>query len=179
MDNKYKPRRHDIRTVAVRVALFGTLLSLAVLFGYIETLIPISIGIPGAKLGLANLVNMVSLYLIGTGGTIRIALARIILINGFTYGNMAMMIYSLAGGGLSLLLMILCRKRDWFGQVGVSIIGGVGHNIGQILVAAAVMESSNIFYYLPFLLVSGTVAGTMIGLLGGIVTKRLESILQL
>lgn len=177
MNNKNETRRGDRR--AVKVALYGILLSLAMLFGYIETLFPVSLVIPGVKLGLANLVNMVSLYLIGIEGTVAIALTRIILLNGFAYGNMAMMIYSLAGGALSLFLMILCRKGGWFGQVGVSVIGGVGHNIGQIMVAAAVMENSNIFYYLPYLIVSGTAAGALIGLLGGIVTKRLESYLSI
>ncbi|WP_125143480.1 Gx transporter family protein [Clostridium transplantifaecale] len=175
MNYRKETRRGDRK--AVKVALYGILLSLAMLLGYVETLIPISLGVPGVKLGLANLVSIVSLYIIGTGGTIAIALCRIVLLTGFAYGNMAMMMYSLAGGALSLALMIFCRKRDLFGQVGVSIIGGVGHNVGQILVAAAVVENTGVFYYLPFLLAAGTVAGAVIGLLGGIVTKRLESYL--
>lgn len=175
MKNKKGIRRGDQK--AVKVALYGILLSLAMLLGYVETLIPVSLGVPGVKLGLANLVNIVSLYIIGTGGTIAIALARIVLLSGFTYGNMAMMIYSLAGGALSLFLMILCRKREWFGQTGISIVGGVGHNVGQLLVAAAVVESNSVFYYLPFLLAAGTIAGALIGVLGAVVTKRLESYL--
>ena len=173
MNYNKETRRGDRK--AVKVALYGILLSLAMLLGYVETLVPVSLGIPGVKLGLANLVSIVSLYLIGTGGTIAIALARIVLLTGFTYGNMAMMIYSLAGGALSLLLMIFCKKRDWFGQTGISIIGGAGHNIGQLLVAAFVVENSSIFYYLPFLLAAGTIAGALIGLLGAVITKRLES----
>lgn len=165
-------RRGD--TKAVRTALYGILLALAMLLSFVETLIPINIGIPGVKLGLANLVNMVALYIIGVRGTIAVALARIILLNGFSYGNMAMMIYSLSGGTLSLILMIFCKKSGRFGQMGVSIIGGAGHNVGQLLVAAAVMENSGIFYYLPFLLAAGNVAGALIGLLGAIVIKRLE-----
>ena len=95
MNYKRETRKGDRQ--AVKIALYGILLSLAMLLGYVETLVPISLGIPGVKLGLANLVNIVSLYLIGTGGTIAIALARIVLLTGFAYGNMAMMIYSLAG----------------------------------------------------------------------------------
>ena len=133
MNYKRETRKGDRQ--AVKIALYGILLSLAMLLGYVETLVPISLGIPGVKLGLANLVNIVSLYLIGTGGTIAIALARIVLLTGFAYGNMAMMIYSLAGGALSLALMIFCKKRGWFSQLGISIIGGVGHNVGQLCVA--------------------------------------------
>ena len=107
MNYKRETRKGDRQ--AVKIALYGILLSLAMLLGYVETLVPISLGIPGVKLGLANLVNIVSLYLIGTGGTIAIALARIVLLTGFAYGNMAMMIYSLAGGALSLALMIFCK----------------------------------------------------------------------
>ena len=120
MNYKRETRKGDRQ--AVKIALYGILLSLAMLLGYVETLVPISLGIPGVKLGLANLVNIVSLYLIGTGGTIAIALARIVLLTGFAYGNMAMMIYSLAGGALSLALMIFCKKRGWFSQLGISII---------------------------------------------------------
>ena len=173
MNYKRETRKGDRQ--AVKVALYGILLSLAMLLGYVETLVPISLGIPGVKLGLANLVNIVSLYLIGTGGTIAIALARIVLLTGFAYGNMAMMIYSLAGGAFSLALMIFCKKRGWFSQLGISIIGGVGHNAGQLCVAAFVVENSGVFYYLPFLLAAGTAAGAVIGILGGVVTKRLES----
>ena len=110
MNYKRETRKGDRQ--AVKIALYGILLSLAMLLGYVETLVPISLGIPGVKLGLANLVNIVSLYLIGTGGTIAIALARIVLLTGFAYGNMAMMIYSLAGGVLSLALMLLLEKEQ-------------------------------------------------------------------
>ena len=130
MNYKRETRKGDRQ--AVKIAPMAFLLT-GHAVSYVETLVPISLGIPGVKLGLANLVNIVSLYLIGTGGTIAIALARIVLLTGFAYGNMAMMIYSLAGGALSLALMIFCKKRGWFSQLGISIIGGVGHNVGQLL----------------------------------------------
>lgn len=155
-----------------KVAEYGMLIALAFLLSYVETLIPINLGVPGIKLGLANLVNIVGLYVIGVKGTAVIALVRIVLV-GLTFGNMFSMFYSLAGGALSLLLMILCKHKDWFGQTGVSIVGGVGHNIGQLLVAAAVVENGQVFYYLPFLMTAGIAAGALIGLLGGIVTKRI------
>lgn len=154
------------------IAAYGMMIALAFLLSYVETLIPINLGFPGMKLGLANLVTIVGLYTIGVRGTIVISLTRIILV-GFTFGNMFSMFYSLGGGGLSLLLMIFFRKREWFSQTGISVIGGAGHNIGQLLVAALVVENSAVFYYLPFLLAAGTVAGALIGTLGGIIVTRI------
>lgn len=158
-------------------ALHGMMLALAVLLSYVEMLIPISLGIPGVKLGLANLVTIVALYTIGARGAAVITLLRILLV-GLTFSNLFTMLYSLAGGALSLFLMIVCRKRDWFGQTGVSILGGVGHNLGQLFVAALVVENMAVFYYFPYLLVAGIVAGMLIGILGGIVTNRLSRFIK-
>lgn len=167
-----RPSRRQDRT-AKYVALYGMMTALAFLLSYVETLIPISLGVPGVKLGLANLVTIVSLYLLGPRPAGVIALVRVVL-TGFTFGNLSMMMYSLAGAALSLLLMAVSRKKDLFGTIGVSVIGGVGHNVGQLLVAAAVVESSSLLYYLPVLLTAGTAAGAVIGMLGGILTKRLS-----
>lgn len=155
------------------VALCGMLTALAFLLSYVETLIPVNLGVPGVKLGLANLVTMVSLYLLGARTAAVIALVRVVL-TGFTFGSLSMMMYSMAGAALSLLVMAVCKKGDWFGTTGVSIIGGVGHNVGQLLVAAAVVETGAVFYYLPVLLVAGTAAGAFIGLLGGMMVNRLS-----
>lgn len=155
-----------------RTALCGMLIALAFLFSYVETLIPISLGIPGVKLGLANLVTIVGLYLVSLPQLILISLVRIVLA-GLTFGNGFSMIYSLAGGALSLLFMLLARKTGWFSQAGVSVAGGVGHNVGQLVIAAFVVENRAVFYYLPFLLAAGSAAGAVIGMLGGIVTKRI------
>lgn len=167
-----KKSKAQRRGTAGNAALYGMMIALSLLLSYVETLIPISLAIPGVKLGLANLVSIVGLYIIGIPGTVAITLVRIVLV-GFTFGNMFSMLYGLAGAAVSLSVMILCRKRDWLSQTGVSIAGGVGHNVGQILVAAAVVENSAVFYYLPFLLLAGTVAGGLIGALGGIITKRI------
>lgn len=173
MDKKTNTGRRDPNQTSKKVALYGMMIALAFLLSYVETLVPISLGVPGVKLGLANLVTMVGLYVIGIPGTIAISLVRIVLV-GFTFGNMFSMLYSLAGGALSLGVMILCRRLDCFSQIGVSVAGGAGHNIGQLLVAALVVENSGVFYYLPFLLLAGTIAGALIGLLGGVVTKRIS-----
>ena len=139
---------------AGKIALYGMMTALAFLLSYVETLIPLNLGVPGVKLGLANLASIVSLYLLGAGAAAAIALVRIVLV-GFTFGNLSMMLYSLAGAAVSLLLMVVFRRLDWFGVTGVSILGGAGHNIGQLIVAALVVENASLFYYLPVLLAAG------------------------
>ncbi len=159
------------------VALYGMLISLAFIFSYIEAVIPIPIPVPGVKLGLANLVSIVGLYTVGIKGTIAVSLVRIVLV-GFTFGNLSSMIYSLAGGTVSLIFMILLKKTGKFSQVGVSIMGGIGHNIGQLTAAALITETAGVFYYLPFLMVAGVIAGAVIGLLGALVTARIQSVVK-
>lgn len=104
-----------------------------------------------------------------------IALVRIVL-TGLTFGNFSTMAYSLAGGIFSFLVMFLLKKSNVFSVYGVSIAGGVSHNIGQIAVAVLVLQTGLLMYYLPFLLVAGCVAGACIGFVGGILVKRLHGL---
>ena len=157
---------------AFLAAEYGMLIALAFVFSYIENLIPVNLGVPGVKLGLANLVTVVGLYTIGIPGTAAVSLVRVVLV-GYTFGNLSSMLYSLGGALLSLALMAICRKLGWFTPVGVSIIGGVGHNIGQLAVASLVVENGAVFSYLPVLLLAGTGAGAAIGILGGIIAGRI------
>lgn len=159
--------------MAKKTAYMGMFTALAFVFSYLEFLIPINLGIPGVKLGLANLVTIVVLYLMGVKEACILSLVRIVL-NGFTFGNPAAMLYSLAGGFLSLLAMALSRKFKLFSVTGVSVLGGVFHNLGQILAAVLVVENAKLLYYLPVLVLSGTIAGTVIGILAAMVIKRLD-----
>ena len=152
-------------SVAKQTAYYGMFVALAFVFSYIEVLIPFSIGIPGVKLGLANIVVLMALYTMGTKESFIISCVRIVLV-GFTFGNMFTILYSLAGGLLSWQVMSLFKKTKKFSIVGVSIVGGITHNIGQIVVAALVLENIGIAYYLPVLLVAGTVTGFLTGILG-------------
>ena len=161
---------------AARAACCGMLTALAFVLGYVETLIPLSIGVPGVKLGLANLVTVTGLYTVGVKATILISLVRIVL-SGFTRHLFALC-YSFAGWLVSMALMVLCRKKDWFGMTGVSVMGGVGHNLGQLFAAAFLVKQAAVFYYLPLLLVSGTGAGLCIGFLGGLLTRRVGRFLE-
>ena len=122
----------DNRKKAKSVALYGMLIALAFVFSYVEAMVPVPIPVPGVKLGLANLVSIVGLYTVGTVGTAAVSLVRIVLV-GFTFGNTFSMLYGLAGGILSLAVMILAKKTGWFSQIGVSILGGIFHNIGCLL----------------------------------------------
>ncbi|MDO4343873.1 MAG: Gx transporter family protein [Eubacteriales bacterium] len=160
------------KTLAARAAMYGVLVALAMIFSYIEMLIPITIGIPGVKPGLANLVVFAALYLMTPADAFVISMVRILLV-GMTFGNMFALLYSFAGGILSFLVMWLCMQKNWMGKTGVSIAGGISHNIGQLIVAAVVLESAAVFAYLPVLLLSGTVMGALIGFLGACVIKRL------
>ena len=162
------------RNQAEYIAKYGMLIALAFIFSYIESMIPIPMPAPGMKLGLANLVTVVGLYTVGLPGTCAVSLVRIVLV-GFTFGNAFSMWYGLGGGILSLILMAFCKRTNWFSPVGVSVIGGVGHNIGQILVAAFAVENMGVFYYLPILTAGGVTAGAVIGLLGGMIVKRLAA----
>lgn len=158
-------------------AYYGLLVALAFIFSYIESLFPIYLGAPGVKLGLANLVSVVGLYTIGLVGTAAVSLTRIILA-GLTFGNGFSIVYSLAGGALSLAVMAFCKKKGWFSAIGVSILGGAAHNIGQLAVAALAVESASVFAYFPVLLIAGTAAGACIGVLGGILTERVGKYLK-
>lgn len=155
-----------------KIAYYGLLVALAFIFSYVESLFPINLGTPGVKLGLANLVVIVSLYLFGIREAAVISFIRIVL-SGITFGSTAAMVYSLAGGVLSLLIMVIVKKTNKFSTMGVSVAGGVFHNVGQIIVAMIVLETQSLIYYLPVLIISGLVAGVVIGILAAEIIKRL------
>ena len=170
-----RERKRDQK--AHKVALYGMLIALAFIFSYIESMFPMPVPVPGVKLGLANLVNVVGLYTVGVAGTAAVSLVRIVLV-GFTFSNMFSMIYSMDGGIFSLLVMILARKTGAFSKVGVSILGGIFHNIGQLTVAAFVTKTAGVFTYFPMLLVAGVVTGAVIGLLGGMIVERITPVVE-
>ena len=159
--------------MAKKAAYMGMLTALAFVFSYIEFLLPINLGVPGIKLGLANLVVIVALYLMNVRVACTLSFVRILL-TGLTFGNPASMIYSLAGGMLSLAIMIMAKKSDFFSVTGVSVLGGVFHNVGQIIVAILVVETKSLLFYLPVLILSGTVAGVLIGILASILIRHLN-----
>lgn len=154
---------------------FGMFTALALIFSYVESLIPFQIGIPGVKLGLANLVIVVAMYKMEKRQVYILSVTRVVLA-GFMFGNLFSIIYSLAGSLLSLSVMYLLKKKESFSILGLSMAGGVFHNIGQLLVAMIVLESLNLIYYAAILLVSGLITGMVIGIVSGEIVKRIEKI---
>ncbi len=158
-----------------KVAYFGVFTALALIFSYVETLIPINFGIPGVKLGLANLITVIALYKMRLPEVYLISVVRIVL-SGFIFGNLFSILYSLAGGLLSVTVMALLKRTGAFSVMGVSMAGGVAHNIGQLIVAALVVETFSVVYYVPVLLIAGLLTGLLIGFLSREVLKRLVNI---
>ena len=160
------------KIMAKKTALLGMLVALAFVLSYIETLIPVNLGIPGAKLGLANLVVMVALYTLGTKEAFGLSMVRILL-TGLTFSSMAAMLYSFAGGLLSFAVMALMKKTKKLSVTGVSALGGIAHNAGQIFVAMWMLDTATLIYYLPVLAITGVASGTVIGLLAVMVIRRI------
>ena len=156
-----------------KLANMAMLVALAMIFSYVESLIPINFGIPGMKLGVANLVTVTGMYFLEFPEVFLVVVMRILL-TGFLFGNGMSIVYSLAGGILSFLVMALMKRLKGFSVAGVSIAGGVSHNIGQIIVASVVIENLKLIYYLPALLIAGTVTGFVMGM----ISKKLLPIVK-
>lgn len=158
---------------ARRAATLGIAVALALILSYVESLVPISAGVPGIKIGLPNIVIVFILYRIGGKDAAAVSLMRVLLVS-LLFGNFAAFIYSVSGAVLSLAGMILLKKTNAFSCVGVSVAGALLHNAGQIAAAALLMRTSEIAYYMPVLAVTGTVSGIAVGIAGGILLKRVR-----
>lgn len=159
------------------VALYGMFVSVSLVLSYVEAIIPIRLPVPGMKLGLANIVIIWVLYSMGVKAAAIVSIVRVILA-GFMFGNVYSMMFSMAGAVLSLVTMFLLRKVKFFTIIGVSIAGGVMHNAGQILVAVIVLENAKMAYYFPALMISGVVSGIAIGILGGVLYRKIKILPQ-
>ena len=146
-----------------KIPYYGLFAALAILMGYVEMLVPVPIPIPGVKLGLANVIVIIMMYFMDVKGAFFISLIRVFL-SGLLFAGFAGLLYSLAGALCSFAVMALLKKTGKFSIIGVSLAGGVFHNVGQVAVAAMVVENVKMMYYLPFLLVSGVVTGILIGI---------------
>lgn len=160
-----------------KIAYLGLLIALAFVFSYVEFLIPVNLGVPGAKLGLANLVIVVALYTLSERDTFLLSMIRIVLV-GITFAGMASTLYSFAGGIVSYVVMVIARRTKFLSITGVSVLGAVFHNVGQIIMAIWVVKTASLIYYLPVLLVVGSLSGIAIGVLGARVTSRIQKIVK-
>lgn len=156
-----------------RVAFLGLFTAFAMILSFVESQIPTFVAIPGIKLGLPNIAIIIILYHFGWKEASIISLLRVILTS-LLFGTVLSMLYSIAGAVLSLVAMILLKKV--LSTVTISVIGGVCHNIGQILVAILVTETQQLLYYLPVLIISGVIAGIVVGIIAALSVKKIEKI---
>ena len=160
---------------ARKTAMLGLFTAMAIVFAYIEVLLPpIFTAIPGIKLGLPNIVIVFMLYRRGVGDAVAVSVVRILAVS-LLVGNFASFAYSVAGGALSLLAMAILKQINFLSPVGVSVAGGVLHNVGQILMAMLLLGTAELGYYLIVLAVTGTISGILVGICGGIAVSRVPS----
>ena len=165
----------SIKTKKLTALALGV--ALAMILSFVESQLPPLTAVPGVKLGLSNIVTVVLLYSFGWREAWAVSLVRVCL-SALLFGNVAAFIYSLSGAVLSFFTMLASKRFLPFGTVGVSVIGGVMHNVGQVIAAIIVMESIGIAYYLIPLLVSGTAAGVLVGIASGIVASRVAKFIK-
>ena len=158
-----------------RLALSAMLAALALIFSYVEALIPIPVPVPGIKLGIANLVIVMAIYKLGFRYAFTINCVRIV-IAGLLFSGVFGMFYSFAGGILSILIMYLLYKTGWFSMVGVSMAGGVAHNLGQLITACLIVSNVRLMSYFSILLFSGLFSGIAVGILATLIYRRLPDI---
>lgn len=156
-----------------RITTLAITISLALILSFIESRIPAFVAIPGIKVGLANIAVIFTLYKMGVKESIAVSILRVILVS-FLFGTPISLIYSITGAIFSLTVMIILKRLTPLTEVAVSVCGGVMHNVGQITAASFMLSTNVVLYYLPFLLVSGTIAGVAIGIASGILVKRVK-----
>ena len=161
--------RNDTR----RLTALALTVSFALILSFIESKVPAFVAIPGVKVGLANIAVIFALYKFGTGEAITVSAMRVLLVS-MLFGSPVSFIYSISGAVTSLLVMIVLKKLAPMTEVSVSVVGGVVHNIAQIGVASLMLETNVVTYYLPFLLLSGTVAGIAVGVISAILIKKIK-----
>ena len=163
--------------ISSRVAYGGILTALAMIFSYAETLIPLNFGVPGIKLGLANLVVLLGLTFLKPVDVFLVSMVRIFL-SSLLFGNAMSLAYSLAGGILSFLVMLLISRVEGFSLIGISIAGGVTHNIGQIVTAAIIVKTMKLTWYLPVLIVAGLITGAIVGAIAVSVMPAVKKVMK-
>ena len=156
-----------------KLVTLAVTISVAIILSFVESRIPAFVAIPGVKVGLANIAVIFALYKMGWREAIVVSVIRVLLV-ALLFGSVVSLAYSIAGALISLSLMILLRKIGIFTEIAVSVVGGITHNIGQILIAFLLLETKVVFYYLPFLLVSGVIAGIAVGVASALLIKRIK-----
>lgn len=149
------------------------IIAFAMILSFVESRIPAFVAIPGVKVGLANIAVIFTLYKLGVKEAVTVSIIRVLLI-AMLFGSAVSLIYSVSGAILSLASMILLKRLTPLSEVAISVTGGVMHNVGQIAAASFMLSTNVVVYYLPFLLVSGTIAGIVVGIAAAILIKRIK-----
>ncbi|MBS4534877.1 Gx transporter family protein [Clostridium sp. D2Q-14] len=159
-----------------KIVIIALLVAQALVLYLVERMIPFNFGIPGAKLGLANIITLVSLFIFGFKETFMVVVLRVLMSN-LMGGSISSLLFSLSGGLLSFFIMYLLKRigKDKISIIGISIVGAVFHNIGQILMAAFVIHNLKIVVYLPVLLISGVATGFFVGITVSYILKILKN----
>lgn len=156
-----------------KLAYLSVTVSLALVLSFVESLLPALAAVPGVKVGLANIAVVFALYRLGFREAAAVSVVRVIL-SSLLFGSVVSLAYSLAGAVVSLLIMTILKRTNIFSVTGVSVAGSVCHNLAQVAVACLLLETTALKYYIPVLLVSGTLAGTVIGLVSAVTVKRIS-----
>ena len=156
-----------------RLTSLALAISFALILSFIESRIPAFVAIPGVKVGLANIAVIFMLYKFGIKEAIIVSLIRVVMVS-LLFGSVVSLSYSIAGAVLSLAVMIVLKLLTPLKEVAISVVGGVMHNIGQIIMASILLETNVVVYYLPFLLVSGTVAGIVVGITAALLVQKIK-----
>jgi heptaprenyl diphosphate synthase len=156
-----------------RLVTLSSLIAVAMILSYVESMIPVFIPIPGVKVGLSNIATVFALYTLGWPYAICVSVVRVLL-SSLLFGSFISLTYSLFGAALALIIMIILMKTDLFSPIGISVAGGVFHNAGQVFAACLVMHNIGISLYMIPLVISGTLAGILIGIVSGILVKRIQ-----
>lgn len=156
------------------IAKTAILAALAIIFGYIESLFPLPIPVYGVKVGISNGVILAALYMLAPAAAWGIMFIKTIC-SALLFSGFSAFLYSVSGGILSVIIMQILKKSGKFSVVGVSIAGGAAHNIGQLICASVVLNTINIFYYLPILIICGILSGAVIGIITELIIKRLKN----
>ena len=157
-----------------KLTALALLTTTAMILSYVESLLP-SVGVPGVKLGLANIAVIFALFRLGGKSALAVSQVRVFMVT-MLFGSMSALLYSLAGAALSLGVMALLRRTDRFSTVGVSVAGGVAHNAGQILMAMLLLGTARLAYYYPVLVISGVAGGIFTGLAAALLIRRVPDI---
>lgn len=172
-----KVRNMELKDKSRKTAFIGMYAAIAIVLSYIEMLLPITIGIPGAKPGFANIIIVFAIYSVGGVSAFIINFIRILII-GMMFGNFVSIAFSICGALVSLMVMLLVKRIKGIHPLGVSICGGVSHNLGQILAASFLVKNYSILYYLPMLMIAGVLSGIIIGIVSGLMLKRLNHMIK-